>query len=112
MEFKTIEADVKTILEENEQARADDNKLYMAYCWEKLVRAGVNLGTGWFESLFADDRKKQAYGIADYKSVSRVRRKLQADFAGLRPSYRTVEERKKLIKEYRAYARKNRKNNL
>ena len=112
MELNRVETDVRKILEENEQARADDNKLYMAYCWEKLVRAGVNLGTGWFESLFANDCKKQAYSIAEFGSVSRVRRKLQADFAELRPSDRTVEERKKLIKEYRAYARKNRKNNL
>lgn len=112
MDFITLETDVRNILEENEPARADDNKLYMAYCWEKLVRAGVNLGHGWFETLFADDRKKSAYGIADYKSVSRTRRKLQAENIDLRPNEKTVEARKKLIKEYKAYARKNSKNAL
>ncbi len=112
MDFKTIEQDVRSILEENEQARADDNKLYMAYCWIKLERAGVKPNKAWFGSIFANDRKKTAYGIADYKSVSRVRRKLQAENEKLRPSEKTVEERKKLIKEYKKYAKQSKVDNL
>lgn len=96
MEFKTVEQEVKPILEEYEAARSDDTRLYVGY----ITRKGGDVGKAFF------DRKYRIMnGLASYETVSRVRRKLQAKDASLRPSKKYLDERKKAEAEYKRYAK-------
>ena len=103
MEFKTVEQDIKPILEESEAARCDDMALYANYVWTKLNK--FDYGAGWLEKVFSDRRFRIMHGIAPYETVSRVRRRLQAENENLRPSKAYQEERKSAEVEYKKYAR-------
>lgn len=103
MEFKTVEQDIKPILKESEAARCDDMALYANYVWTKLNK--FDYGAGWLEKVFSDRRFRTMHGIAPYETVSRVRRRLQAENENLRPSKAYQEERKRAEVEYKKYAR-------
>lgn len=103
MEFKTVEQDIKPILKESEAARCDDMALYANYVWTKLNK--FDYGAGWLEKVFSDRRFRIMHGIAPYETVSRVRRRLQAENENLRPSKAYQEERKRAEVEYKKYAR-------
>lgn len=103
MDFKTVEQDITPILKNNEAARCDDLVLYANYAYEKVAR--LNYGAGWLEKVFSDRRFRIIHGIATYDTVGRVRRKLQAKNANLRPSKEYLEERKNAEREYKRYAR-------
>ena len=103
MEFKTVEQDIKPILKESEAARCDDMALYANYVWTKLEK--FEYGAGWLEKIFSDRRFRIMHGIAPYETVSRVRRRLQAENENLRPSKAYQEERKRAEVEYKKYAR-------
>ena len=105
MKIKNVEKDVREILENNEQARADDDKLYGDYVYSKLEKAGADINGEWLLRVMTDIRFKSAYDIASYGTVSRTRRRLQAKYRNLRPSEEVVKARRELIKEYRKYAR-------
>lgn len=105
MEFKTVEQDVAPILKNDNAARCDDMALYTYYAYEKLSRANADLTGGWLQRVFTDRRYRIIHGIAPYGTVSRVRRKLQAKYAELRPSKEYQEERKRVEVEYKKYAR-------
>lgn len=109
MNLYKLEDVLVAILEENEAARGDDMTLYAAYVWSILTTAGVEPKTGCLEKVFSDVRYRTIYGIAQFESVSRCRRRIQASTEELRPNKTVVEERQKLIKEYKAYARQNNK---
>jgi hypothetical protein len=96
MDIKTVEHEVKPILEEYENTRADDMRLYVRY----ITRKGGDVG-----KVFFDRKYRLMNGLASYETVSRVRRKLQERDAGLRPSKEYIEARKKAEQEYRAYAK-------
>lgn len=96
MEFKTVEQDIKPILEEQEETRSDDSVLYVRY----INRKGGGIG-----KALLDRKYRLINGLASYDTVSRVRRKLQAKYESLRPTKEYLEERKKAEKEYRAYAK-------
>ena len=103
MTFNTIEKDVADILEYNHAARADDMVLYAAYVWEKVQ--GLGYGKGWLEHVFSDRRFRLAHGIAPYESVSRIRRMVQEKDETLRATPETIEEKKRIERNYRNYAR-------
>ncbi len=103
MTFKTIEQDITPILKESEAARCDDMALYANYAYEKVKK--LYHGDGWLQKVFSDRRFRIVHGIAPYESVSRVRRKLQAKYKELRPNKDYQEERKRVEREYRKYAR-------
>ena len=103
MTFYQIEQDLKEILKENTAARCDDMTLYASYVYSKLG-AGER-GEGWLVKVFSDTRFRILHHIASYESVSRVRRKLQENYIELRPSEKDIAERKRLIKNYRLYAK-------
>lgn len=103
MNFKRVEDDVKPILKNSEAARADDMTLYAAYCYDKIKNYGY--GVSWLQRIFSDRRFRIIHGIAPYATVSRVRRKIQAENENLRPSEEYQAERKRVEKEYKAYAR-------
>lgn len=104
-EFKKLEEEVRAILKSNEQARADDHKLYCDYVYTILTRTQHLAGEGWLVRVMSDTRYRVIHGIAPYESVSRVRRRLQAKDKSLRPSEEVLEARKQLIREYKAYAK-------
>ena len=107
MNFKRVEDDVKPILKESEAARADDMTLYAAYCYDKIKDYGY--GVAWLQKIFSDRRFRIIHGIAPYETVSRVRRRLQAEDEKLRPSEEYQAERKKAETEFKAYARQKQK---
>ena len=105
MDILRVEDEVKEILKNNEQARADDDKLYSDYVYDKLTKADAPRGSEWLLKAMSDIRFKSAYNIASYGTVSRTRRRLQAKYKELRPSEDVVKARRELIKEYRKYAK-------
>ena len=103
MKLETLESKVKTILEENETARADDMALYADYAYREVE--GLGLGIGWLVKVFSDRRFRVRNGIAGVESVTRVRRRLQEKYSELRPDKETLTLRKEEEKRYKAYAR-------
>lgn len=102
--FRKLEDEVREILKTNEQARADDSKLYCDYVFTLLGRSHA-IEEKWLVRVMSDTRYRCIHGIATYESVSRCRRKLQEKDESLRPSKEVVEARKELIAQYKAYAR-------
>ena len=96
MEFKTVEQEIKPILLNNEDARADDMRLYVRYINSKGGDAG---------KVLLDRKYRLMNGLASYETVSRVRRKLQERDARLKPSKEYIAARKKAEAEYKAYAK-------
>lgn len=103
MEFKTVEQEITPILKYSEAARCDDMALYANYAYDKLN--GFDYGAGWLQKVFSDRRFRIIHGIAPYETVSRVRRKLQEKYEELRPSKDYQEERKRVEREYKKYAK-------
>jgi len=77
----TTEAVVKEILEQNVKARQDDMYLYYKYC-EK--QTNQTLAQWIFTKIFIDKEFRRASKIREYKSVERIRRKIQAKYPHLR----------------------------
>ena len=94
--MKSVEKDIKPILEIDEETRADDMKLYFSYVHGK--------GCDFKQSLL-DRIYRISNGLVSYDRVSRARRKLQEHYADLRPSREYMEKRKKAEKEFRLYAK-------
>jgi hypothetical protein len=104
MNFKTVEEDIEPILKYSDAAKCDDMTLYATYVYNKL-QSKKYTSPNWLEKVFSDRRFRVIHGIAPYETVSRVRRRLQAKNILLRPTKEYKEERKKLEKEYKRYAR-------
>jgi len=96
MTFKTVEQELKPILEKYESTRGDDMNLYVKY---------VNSRGGDIGKTLCDRKYRLSRGLASYDTVSRIRRKIQAENAGLRPSKEYIEKRKKAEAEYKKYAK-------
>ena len=103
MDFRKLEDEVRVILKENEQARADDVALYAYYVNRKTERAG--LGMTWLQRVFTDRRYRITHAIAPYDSISRVRRRLQEKDPTLRPDADFIAARKREERKYKAYAK-------
>lgn len=103
MSFKRVEDDVREILEKDTTARCDDMALYANYVFGKIK--DLNCGKGWLQYIFSNRRYRIIHGIAPYETVSRIRRKLQEKNKDLRPSKAELEERNRLEKKYKEYAR-------
>lgn len=104
MSYRKVEDDIRPILKEDMTARCDDMALYSSYVYSKIKDYGY--GIGWLQKVFGDRRFRIIHGIAPFETVSRCRRKLQANDPKLRPAKEYMEERKRVEKEYKAYARK------
>lgn len=96
--LKTIEGRVKAILEKDEEARNDDMALYLKVCNSCLKGAGA--------MPFAEVMAQYHFlGLPSFESVSRTRRKLQAENAELMGSLRVQKLRAAQEKLYRNYAK-------
>lgn len=105
MSFTTVEKDVRAILESNMAARIDDHALYCAYVWQKMERLNYDhKAGGWLVTVMSNTRFRVIHGIAPFGTVSRVRRKLQAENIKLQAPEDVVKERKEMIKRYKEYA--------
>ena len=94
-----LETIVKTILEKEEEARADDMYLYYLFC----TKYGF-LTDSAFARVFKDKEYRNNVGLSVFESVSRCRRKLQADNKNLRPSEKVQQARSEKESEYFNYA--------
>ncbi|MDY2957095.1 MAG: hypothetical protein SOR59_05765 [Lachnospiraceae bacterium] len=74
---------VKDILTENPAARDSDNLLFYLVCKKVLADHGKNIDTIGFGKLFLSLRQ---YGLPQFETVGRVRRKLQQTFPELQSS--------------------------
>ena len=103
MKLETLENEIKKLLTEDEEARADDMILYNRYVFRHIGASSIELGA--FAKAFIDRKYRIIKGISTYESVSRVRRKLQAKYPELRPSEETIKIRKEQEKLFKEYAR-------
>ena len=99
MNLNKVENVVKTILENELEAREDDMKLYYLFC----TKYGF-LNDSSFTRIFKDKEYRKSVGLAVFESVSRCRRKLQADHENLRPTKKVEEARINKTSEYISYA--------
>ena len=90
--LKTIEKKVRAVLEKNEDARNDDMVLYLALCNACLKDAGAM-------------PLHKYLGLPSFESVSRTRRKLQAQHPELAGSRPVQKMRATGEKAYRRYAK-------
>ena len=96
--LKTIEKKVRAVLEKNEDARNDDMVLYLALCNACLKDAGA--------MPLAEIMTQHKYlGLPSFESVSRTRRKLQAQHPELAGSHPVQKMRATGEKAYRRYAK-------
>lgn len=95
-DLEILENVIKSILEENADARSDDMFLY--YCY--LIRKGIRQ----LELVFLNPRYRKMNKIANFASVERARRKLQAKYPAL-ANEETKKARAKEEENYKEYAR-------
>ena len=96
--IKTIEGRVKAILEKDEEARNDDMALYLKVCNSCVKEVG--------EMTFSEVMEHHInLGLPSFGSVSRTRRKLQAEHYELMSSERVQKLRASREKLYRKYAK-------
>ena len=96
---KGIFQEVQSILLSSDEARVDDMVLYLLYLDKKGY--GDRL-----LSVLADPKYRAKNGLGGFNSISRARRKLQAEKPDLRPSAEQITIRKNLEKEYREFYKK------
>lgn len=96
--LRTIEQKVRAVLEQDVDARNDDMTLYVRIC-DTYVK-GVSRQP--FETVMLQYR---LLGLPNFESVSRIRRKLQAEVSELSGSARTQQTRQEQERVYRNYAK-------
>lgn len=96
--IKTIESIVKDVLETEPKTRNSDDLLYLKVC--EAIKAGTGL-----LSMYIFLTRRKEYNLPSYGSVTRARRKLQAEHEELRALTEIEIFRQELEEEYREYAR-------
>lgn len=86
--FKKIQDIVEIILQEEPLARDDDMYLYYLYC----TKYGF-LCSGNFHKIFEDKDYRSTLGISVFETISRCRRKLQAENSKLKATPETQYQR-------------------
>lgn len=100
--LRTTKALVKTILEEDQEARNSDNYLYLKVLEYIATQSGYNLHS--FRVPFFLQHMAE-YGFPPFESVRRARQKAQAEFPKLAASKEVVEQRADNEKIYKNFAR-------
>lgn len=96
-QLETIEANVKSVLEQDEDARNDDMTLYLRVC-DVYVK---DMGDVPFATVML---QYKLFGLPNFESVSRIRRKLQKQNPELLGSTRIQKQRTRQEQLYRKYA--------
>lgn len=91
-----IKAVVGRVLEAHEEARKDDFVLFALVCDEMGVPCNFDMRTMLHEH--------KLFGLPSWESVSRARRKIQAEYRELTDA-KTVEKRAEEIPVYKEFAR-------
>lgn len=97
--FYKVESIVRKILENEPQARKDDMMLFYLYC----TKYGI-LNEKAFVKLFKDKVFRKKYNISVFETVSRARRKIQAENESLRPDEKVQKIREEQEGKYFNYA--------
>lgn len=97
--FYKVESIVRKILENEPQARKDDMMLFYLYC----TKYGI-LNEKAFVRLFKDSIFRKKYNVSVFETVSRARRKIQAENESLRPDEKTQKVREEQEGKYFNYA--------
>lgn len=79
-DLKNLEVVIKQILEEEPYTRKDDMYLYYRYCEKKIVPLTNSI----FVKIFLFKTFRKLYKIRDFKSVDRVRRRIQSKYPYLK----------------------------
>lgn len=104
-EFIKLEDEIKQILIDDQDARNDDMYLYWLYCLKKFKANNEPMLGLCFEQIFSVGAYKEKFNIRSFETVSRCRRKIQAECQEL-ASDRTIEKlRKEQEKDFKEYAR-------
>lgn len=96
--LKRLEPTIRAILEEEPDTRSDDMLLYYTYA-SRTINAEFE-----FSSLFTWRQFREECKIAPFESVSRCRRKIQANEPHLRPSKKAHDAREAEEGTYIEYA--------
>lgn len=96
--LKTIEQKVKAVLEQDADARNDDMTLYVRLC-DTYVK-GISQ-----QRLDTVLLQYKLFGLPNFESVSRIRRKLQAEQPELMGSTRTQQTREQQERIYKKYVK-------
>lgn len=99
MKLDKVENIVKTILEKEPEARSDDMYLYYMFCTKYSY-----IPDNAFYKIFKDSEYRNNTGLAVFESVSRARRKIQAEDESLRPPKKVQDARNNKEAEYINYA--------
>lgn len=99
MKLDKVENIVRTILEKEPETRGDDMLLFYMFC----TKYGF-LNDSSFARIFRDREYRNSVGLAVFESVSRARRKVQANCEELKPSEKVQEARAEKESEYIDYA--------
>ena len=97
--FKKIQDIVEIILKEEPETRDDDMLLYYMYC----TKYGFT-NNGNFHKLFSDKEYRNSLGIAVFETISRCRRKIQAENPSLKGTQETQYQRAEQEKRFEDYA--------
>ena len=103
IDFIKTEDIVKQILIDNERARNDDMYLYYVYCLHE-TKDLLSLEDLSFSKILASKEYRANLGIKPYHTISRCRRKIQAQCPELE-SERTKRLRAKKEEQFKDYAR-------
>lgn len=96
--LKTIEQKVRAVMEQDADARNDDMTLYVRLC-DTYIR-GISQ-----QRLDTVLLQYKLLGLPNFESVSRIRRKLQAEHPELLGSTRTQQTRQEQERIYRKYSK-------
>ena len=99
MKLDKVENIVKTILENEIETRSDDMYLYYVFCTKYAF-----ISDSTFYKIFKDSSFRNSTGLSVFESVSRARRKIQAENEQLRPPQAVQDARDKKETEYINYA--------
>ena len=95
--IKEVEQNVQYVLEKHPQTRGDDFQL-VGFVW--IIGYGLDPLLSW-SSVFGDHKE---LGLPSWGSITRARRKLQAEFPELRADDDTEDIRMKEQEKFIAYA--------
>ena len=97
--FKKIQDIVEIILQEEPETRDDDMYLYYLYC----TKYGF-VNSGSFHKLFSNKEYRTSLGLSGFETISRCRRKIQAENKNLKGNQKTQYQRIDQEKRFEEYA--------